>query len=484
MRTLIRSVLFAVIAAIALPASAADHRDGPLATGDPAADLNDIYVFTNPNDSTEMVLATTYFPAANTSSRFSDVVSYRTFFDNGAATGARDSITCTFTGGGTRFSCTNPTGSLSASGPLNQTVTNGNLRVWAGLRDDPFFFDVDAFNRTRAAVAPRFTNPGINGFGSFNTLAIVFGIKRNAITNNQANPVVKVWGSTTRTGDIGVSGGHSGHWQDNANPGHAVVLEALGPAVAGGPDRLIAYWATYDNNGAQMWLSGVGDIVGTRAVVPVVRTAFARFPPNFRPQDVLQTNFGTLTFDFTSCTAATMLVSPVANTGGFNPISIPISRFTSIRNLPCTFFQAGQIDREGRPAINTALIDVLASTGKKDAYNRASDPAMWAAMFQQEMTNNATALDTLDGISGNGLLPPNVLASVLVDDRLIINTSVAACGAYLAVELGVTTQCGGRTLQRDVIDDSLGAIVGPGVSDNVADDSTNLADFPFLGTPR
>jgi hypothetical protein len=52
------------------------------------------------------------------------------------------------------------------------------------------------------------------------------------------------------------------------------------------------------------------------------------------------------------------------------------------------------------------------------------------------------------------------------------------------VELGVTTRCGGRTLQRDVIDDTLGAIVGPGVSDNVADDNVYLSDFPFLGDPR
>ena len=43
--------------------------------------------------------------------------------------------------------------------------------------------------------------------------------------------------------------------------------------------------------------------------------------------------------------------------------------------------------------------------------------------------------------------------------------------------------CGGRTLARDVIDDSLGAIVGPGVRDNVSNDSVFLSDFPFLGRP-
>jgi hypothetical protein len=100
------------------------------------------------------------------------------------------------------------------------------------------------------------------------------------------------------------------------------------------------------------------------------------------------------------------------------------------------------------------------------------------------MTANLTALDTLDGVTGNAVLPAATLAGVLVDDRLVINTSIAQCNAYLAVELGVAGQCGGRTLARDVIDDTFGAVVGPGVSDNVANDSTFLSDFPFLGSPN
>ena len=93
------------------------------------------------------------------------------------------------------------------------------------------------------------------------------------------------------------------------------------------------------------------------------------------------------------------------------------------------------------------------------------------------------ALDTLDGVPGNALLPAATLASVLVDDRLLVNASIPACDAYLAVELGVP-QCGGRTLARDVMDDTLGAVVGPGVSDYVGNDSAFLADFPFLAPPN
>ena len=41
--------------ALATSAQAADHRDSPLSTNDPAADINDVYTFTNPNDPDELI---------------------------------------------------------------------------------------------------------------------------------------------------------------------------------------------------------------------------------------------------------------------------------------------------------------------------------------------------------------------------------------------------------------------------------------------
>ncbi len=463
-------------------AHAADHRDGPLATNDPAADLNDVYLFINPRDPTELILAGTVLPLANSNSRFSDVVEYRFHLDNGAANG-QTTITCTFPSGATRVLCRNVGDTLRAEGPLNQTVVAADLRVYAGLRDDPFFFDLAAFNNTRAAVAPRFTNPGTNFFGQLNTLAIVMGIKHQRLTNNGANPTLKVYSSTNRIGGAGVGAGISGMWYDQSNPGHGLIMQVLDGGPSPAPDKLVAYWAVYDNSGAQLNLYGLGDITpnGTTATVPVVSHTGGRFPPGSSAQ-IVEQPFGTLNFNFSGCNNASMAVVPTRT--GFSPVTVPLNRLSNVVDLPCTFLSNGQIDRNGRPAINTALIDLLASTGKKDAYNRSVDPAGWAAAWRSEMQANLTALDTLDGIVGNGLLPPATLATVLVDDRLQINTSIAACNAYLAVELGLATQCGGRTLERDVIDDTLGATVGPGVSDNVANDSVSLTDFPFLGAPR
>ena len=478
-----RSTLALALAALAGAASAADHRDGPLTTNDPTADINDVYTFVDPTDATRTVIAVTAVPLANTNSRFSDVVDYKIHIDNGAANGTT-TITCTFPSEATRVLCRGAGDTLYAEGPINRTIDADDLKIWAGLRDDPFFFDLDAFNRTRAAIAPRFTNPGVNFFTGANTLAIIMSVESARLTNNGANRTLKIYSSTTRTGDAGIGAGMSGLWYDPANPGHGLVLQVSGSGDADNlPYKMVSYWNVFTPQGGQLNVWGIGDVElnGDQASVPVSTSSGGNFPPALSGNASVQ-SFGTLDFTFTDCNTATMAVTTTR--AGYANTTVPLKRLTSVLDQPCSFNSTGQIDRMGRPGINTALIDLLASTGKKDLYNRAVEPSGWAAAFQTEMQANLSALDTLDGITGNAVLPAAALAGVLVDDRLQINTAVAACDAYLAVELGVTANCGGRTLARDVIDDTLGAVVGPNVRDNVANDSTFLTAFPFLGSPN
>jgi hypothetical protein len=342
---------------VALPLSAADHLDSPLVQFDPAADINDLYVFMNPNNPGEMILIATVLPLADTNSRFSDAVEYRFNIKN-LGSSADKVISCRASGREDslmRCELENMTGRKVFARFGNQTGNSGSrLRMFAGLRDDPFFFDLGAFRQTVATASPQFTNPGTDFFSGLGTLAIVIGIDSDLLTDNGVNPVLAVYASSHRLRNMFGSGTNQG----------------------------------------------------------IVR----------------------------------------------------------VNN---------QVDRMARPAINTALIDLFGmNRSMKDAYNTSEDPATWT-QFIAEMELNLTILDTLDGVTGNGLLPPSVLATVLADDRLLIDTSKPFCDAYLAVELGVD-QCGGRTLQRDVIDDTFGAVVGPGVSDFVGDSNYYLSDFPFL----
>lgn len=164
-----------------------------------------------------------------------------------------------------------------------------------------------------------------------------------------------------------------------------------------------------------------------------------------------------------------------------------------------------QIDRTGRPAISTALIeafnpDSTAAGMVKDAYNQAA-PAQWGE-FADEIEFSLAVLDGLDENCGNQLVAdgdPNdrysFLAGVLADDQLYVLTTTGTCGTYLGLEGEITGAltagmggCGGRTPADDIIERSysvlaLGALAG--FDDTItADDGAQTTTFPFLGPPQ
>jgi hypothetical protein len=167
-----------------------------------------------------------------------------------------------------------------------------------------------------------------------------------------------------------------------------------------------------------------------------------------------------------------------------------------------------QIDRIGRPGINTALTDpfdlVMGMTQDqvKDAYNAEGAETMWAAKFGKYLATNLAILDGLDRVCGNQLAaaPSDdggtryaALAGALADDQLYVDTSKNSCSQYLAVEANVLKQlglsdCGGRTPTMDTIDVTYSVVVVGGL--NGVDDGISQPDpkpsntaFPFLGAP-
>jgi len=177
-----------------------------------------------------------------------------------------------------------------------------------------------------------------------------------------------------------------------------------------------------------------------------------------------------------------------------------------------------QIDRMGRPGVNTALTDPfgiapgMSKDQVKDAYNAASDPATWS-QFSTEIARNLAVLDALNSTSttegcgsqfaigtatdGGTANRYSALAGVLADDRLYLNTKVGdagtlSCTQYLAVEGNATTlvpngDCGGRTPTYDVIDTTYSVLAAgtlTGVSDGVPTDGKTTSTFPFLAAPQ
>lgn len=174
-----------------------------------------------------------------------------------------------------------------------------------------------------------------------------------------------------------------------------------------------------------------------------------------------------------------------------------------------------QIDRMGRPAINTALnhvFDTDAGTqgAAKDSYNADKAVAGWKGAYSGEFIKNLPVFDALDsfidgGGCGNqaayGLVttpsPYAALAGLAADDQLYMDSSKSTCAVYLGVELNATnivpnTDCGGRTLKEDVMDTTYGAVSGvlTGVSDGIGADAgevvakTSGTTFPYLAAPQ
>ena len=118
-----------------------------------------------------------------------------------------------------------------------------------------------------------------------------------------------------------------------------------------------------------------------------------------------------------------------------------------------------QIDRMGRPAINT----VFNHGEDKNRFN-AGDPVNDWRDFGASFVSTLTALGAAD---------PDGLAHVLLPDILTYNTSSSA--GFL----------NGRQLPDDVIDAELNLITNGGLTtDCIGNDSTFLSSFPYLGSPN
>jgi hypothetical protein len=128
-------------------AHASDHLDTPTVIADPRADIGDVYAWMSP-DARQLNLVMTIVGHS-----FSDKLQYVFHVDSGSrygATTATISIACRFSSAKDADCRAGGADSVrgDASGPAGLEGHNRRFRVFAGLRDDPFFNNVKG---TRAA---------------------------------------------------------------------------------------------------------------------------------------------------------------------------------------------------------------------------------------------------------------------------------------------------------------------------------------------
>ncbi|MEK6280473.1 MAG: DUF4331 family protein [Acidobacteriota bacterium] len=204
-------ILLLGIAVIMSPATrldAADHGDAPLTAHDLGADLNDGYLFLDPNDNSRVIMILTVHgfivPGENSNfGIFDPALRYRFEIETTGdakpdkfidvrfsprianAAGAPQAQTATITlPNGRTFTAPSTNSSNTADAAPTQVVTTDsptNVIFFAGLTDDPFFFDIPAFGRFNASIRSGAPNPGVfsrgrDTFAGYNTLAIVFSL--------------------------------------------------------------------------------------------------------------------------------------------------------------------------------------------------------------------------------------------------------------------------------------------------------------------
>jgi len=218
-------------------ATASSHREAPLISDDPAADNVDVYAFVSPDRPNTVTLIATYIPFEDPAGgpnyyTFDPTVLYSINVDNNGD--AKEDVAYQF-----RFtkSIANPNSFLYNTGqltsltdpdlnirqtysvtrwtPSGSTVLGSNIvappanigprsnptypatlgvadlpggrKVFAGPRDDPFFFDLVGF------LSLNFCAPGTNFFAGLNVSAIVLEVPSSALGSSN----IGVWARTT-----------------------------------------------------------------------------------------------------------------------------------------------------------------------------------------------------------------------------------------------------------------------------------------------
>lgn len=217
----------ALTALVATSVQAADHIDSPAAVGDPLADITDVYAWMDA-DAEHLNVIVNVSPFSGEASKFSPAVVYAVHVGSSAEYGAKQTeaqILCQFySAEGIECWLGDEYVSGDASKVTGVSSKSGKLKVFAGLRDDPFYFELNGFRETVKAVvaaAPSLEfnthgcpavdektsaalvgqlQSGIDGakasdtFGGANVLSLVLQVDKTLLT--KGGPLLSVWAGT------------------------------------------------------------------------------------------------------------------------------------------------------------------------------------------------------------------------------------------------------------------------------------------------
>lgn len=199
---------------------AADHIDAPAVTGpnstSPSNDITDIYAFQSPTDNSRMVFVLNtqglMSPETTEGAKFGNGLMYEFNIDNTGDNVEDLVIQCLFQSqkmkvyGPVAVSNPGTTSTVLTNGPVADvqvtpygkaapfTSTNAEgVKIFAGPRDDPFFFDLAQFKKVIAGSETGFRDPGMDTFAGTNVMSIVVEVPKSMLGSATT---INVWGET------------------------------------------------------------------------------------------------------------------------------------------------------------------------------------------------------------------------------------------------------------------------------------------------
>ncbi len=182
---------------------AADHIDTPAVTNQPT-DITDVYVF-RAQDPNNLVFAVNtqglLSPGSTAAAKFDANTLIELNIDNTGDNIEDLVIQCKYDAASNSMQVYGPAvpsekgtrskieGNVTAAavvtayGAASPTIGTGanGIKVFAGPRDDPFFFDLDQYKKILAGTASGFRTPGIDTFAGTNVLSIVVEVPKTLL---------------------------------------------------------------------------------------------------------------------------------------------------------------------------------------------------------------------------------------------------------------------------------------------------------------
>jgi len=217
--------------------------------------------------------------------------------------------------------------------------------------------------------------------------------------------------------------GQSGSWYDLAHDGEGFSLQWMSR------DQAVLYWFSYDSEGNQYWMFGVGEYQNAEIIFPqVYSTQGARFGPDFDPKDVELIDWGSLALKLECRTGS---VSYTSNIPEFGSGSQALTRLTTLQQPKCPWVQPKLTDlyeftwtEIPIPPSNSELLTSIRVQSIADDGTIVAHGKLGVVIWRPGSTEWQPLTEVLTDAAAPALISPDA-GSIIVNERRVTDPNIS-----------------------------------------------------------